>query len=235
MSDKSTHIIAITGTIGSGKSAVGEIVAKAGAFVTDTDFLAKELQAEGTEGAGLIKAAFGDKLYEGGFLNRKALGQQVFGNPENLNKLNGIMHPLIYDAMLREFGNARKQGHALIFALVPLLFEAGEKWTRRFDEVWIVAASREACIKRVMARDKCAAADAELRIGAQMPLEQKLEAAKSLGIPVTVIENDNGEAKLYRQVMKALKPHKKLLRSQSANHIAQSTNKRRQVDSKRIV
>ena len=204
-------IIAITGSIGSGKSAAGEIAARAGAFVVDTDFLAKELQAEGTEGARLIKALFGESFYEGGFLNRKALGREVFSNPESLNKLNNIMHPLIYDAMLKKFEAARKDGYKLIFGLVPLLFESGEKWPGCFDGVWIVAASEETCVRRVMSRDKCTAADAKQRIAAQMPLSKKLEYAQKLSIPVTIIENDNGEAKLYKQVMKALKPYKKLL------------------------
>lgn len=209
--DKKTYAIAITGTIGSGKSAAGEIAAKAGAFVVDTDFLTKELQADGQEGARLIKAAFGESFYEGGILNRKALGREVFGNSESLNKLNNIMHPLIYAAMLRKFEQAREQGYKLIFALVPLLFEAGERWAGCFDGIWLVTASEETCVKRVTARDKCTAAYAKQRIAAQMPLPEKLEYAQKLDIPVTIIENDGGGAKLQRQVMKALKPYKSLL------------------------
>jgi len=63
-----------------------------------------------------------------------------------------------------------------------------------------------------MGRDKCGAADAKARLAAQMPVPRKLEAAKALTIPVTIIENDGGPSKLQKQVLKALKPYKKFLK-----------------------
>jgi len=211
--NKKPVFIAITGTIGSGKSAAGEIAEKAGAFVIDTDFLTKELQAIGGAAAREIKAAFGGEYYAAGFLNRKALAKEVFSNPESLKKLNGIMHPLVFTAMRERFGRAAKEGFPLIIALIPLLFEAGKEWTGLFDAVWLVTAAEEDCIKRIIGRDKCSVCDAKARIAVQMPDAQKLETAAKLSIPVTVIKNDGGAAKLSRQVMKALKPYKKSLQS----------------------
>lgn len=213
--DNKTVLIAITGTIGSGKSLAGGIAAQSGALVIDTDYLSKELQADGTEAARLIKAAFGAEYYKGGFLNRKALGREVFQDKDKLRKLNGIMHPLIYNALVNAVGAARDEGYLLICALVPLLFEAGRQWIDIFDEIWLITAPEEECIKRIMARDKCTAGYAGLRLSAQMPLGEKLSAAESSGVPYVVIENDGGAAKLGRQVNKALKPYRKLLAEQS--------------------
>jgi len=112
-------VISVTGSIGSGKSVVGEIAEKAGAFLIDTDFIAKELQAEGREGARQIKAAFGDKYYEAGFLNRKALAREVFTDREKLETLNNIMHPLIHAEMLEKINAAKKEGYGLYLRLCP--------------------------------------------------------------------------------------------------------------------
>jgi len=206
------RIIAITGTTGSGKSALGDIAALKGAFIVDTDNITQVLQMDGAPGAIRIKAVFGGGYYKDGFLDRRALAREVFSNPDSLKKLNNIMHPLIYETMVGMIGIAQKElGYKFICALVPLLFEAGDKWLGPFDEVWLVTAPESLCLKRIMERDKLTEAAGRARIAAQMPLAQKLEAAQRLNIPVKTVENDGNREKLFKQAEKLLEPYKAVL------------------------
>lgn len=208
--DKRT--IAITGTTGSGKSALGEIAALKGAFIVDADNIAQVLQMDGAPGAVRIKAVFGGGYYKDGFLDRRALSREVFSNPDSLKKLNDIMHPLIYEAMVRMIDIAQKElGYKFICVLIPLLFEAGGKWLELFDEVWLVTAPENLCLKRIMERDKLTEAAAGARIAAQMPLAEKLETAQKLNIPVKIAENDGDMTKLRKQAEKLLEPYKEIL------------------------
>ncbi len=195
-----TKVIAVTGGIGSGKSLLARYAEKHGACIIDTDILSRELQADGTVAAQRIRAAFGDKVYAGGQLDRKLLGEIVFSDKEKLNTLNSIMHPLIIDELKTRIGAAKRRGEKTVIALIPLLFESGHNAAGFCDEIWIVDAPESDCIRRIMQRDNCTVEYAKLRIAAQMSFLERAAAAKKTKTPAKVVKNDAGVDKLYLQI-----------------------------------
>ena len=90
--------VGLTGGIGTGKSLVSEILQKLGAHVISGDALGHEAYLPGTKGFDQVVSAFGNEIVgEDGFVDRKKLGPIVFSDPSNLEMLNSIMHPLIYE------------------------------------------------------------------------------------------------------------------------------------------
>ena len=88
--------IGLTGGIASGKSVVASRLKERGAVLVDADALAREVVEPGTEGLDRVVAEFGrDVLGADGRLDRPKLGTLVFGSPEQLEALNGIVHPLV--------------------------------------------------------------------------------------------------------------------------------------------
>ena len=90
--------VGLTGGIGSGKSTAARRFAELGAVLVDSDVLAREVVAGGTEGLGEVVAAFGaGVLGRDGELDRPALAAVVFGDPQARARLNAIVHPRVRD------------------------------------------------------------------------------------------------------------------------------------------
>lgn len=164
-------LLGITGSIATGKNAVGDMVKKLGAEVIDTDDLAHEFLATPNATYHALLARFGADLADvaGGPINRKKLGTMVFGNEAALSDLNAIMHPAI--AALLEERLARLKTVPVVAVLVPLLFECG--WQNRFDEVWCVIVDDETQLARLIARNGLSREQAVARINSQMPQKEK--------------------------------------------------------------
>src|SRR5690554_1313289 len=91
-------VIGLTGGIASGKTTVSNYLAKLGAEIIDADIVARQIVAPGSPALKEITLAFGTGiLHADGTLNRKKLGELVFNNPADLQKLNQITHPKIYE------------------------------------------------------------------------------------------------------------------------------------------
>ena len=100
-------VIGLTGGIGSGKSAVSDYFAAMGIAVIDADVIAHALTAQGSSVLQTLKAAFGDwVLDDAGNYDRAAMRAYVFDKPDELAKLNHIMHPAIYDQILHQLSHA---------------------------------------------------------------------------------------------------------------------------------
>ena len=138
--------IAVTGGIGSGKSAVCEIIKKQGYPVYSCDNIYSEL-LNSAEFLKKIDDEFCGVLKSDGSLDRQALSEAVFNNEVELKKLNSITHPAIMSAALKKM-----EGEKLAFLEVPLLFENG--FENLFDGVIVVLRDKEERIRSVMARDK---------------------------------------------------------------------------------
>ena len=95
----SAYVIGLTGGISTGKSNLSSVLKTAGATIIDADEISRSLTAPGGEALPLIRKAFGDRVFEGDILNRRALGELVFGNEENRKILNDIVHPLVFQKM----------------------------------------------------------------------------------------------------------------------------------------
>ncbi len=165
-------VIGLTGGIASGKSTVSNMLRDFGAAIIDADRVAKDLQEPHTLVWQAIVDSFGREiLEEDETLDRKALGQVVFNNPEALQKLNGIVHPGVTQRayeLMREFERA---GGKVAVLDAPLLIEAN--MASLADEIWLVAVPEEVQITRLMARNGFTRGEALARLRSQMPLKEK--------------------------------------------------------------
>lgn len=161
-------VIGLTGSIGMGKSTVAAMLRDAGVPVFDADAEVRAMQGAGGAALAAIEAAFpGTTGAEG--LDRLALGQAVFGDPEALGRLEAIIHPMVRDAQARFM--TENAGAPIIAVDVPLLFEKGG-W-RGVDATIVVSAPPEAQRARVLARPGMTPEKFERIVAAQMPDAEK--------------------------------------------------------------
>ena len=164
--------LAITGSIGMGKTTVAAMFEKAGVPVFDADAVVRDLQANDP---GLI-TAIGER-FKGtvinGRLNREELSRQVLGFPDELQALEAIVHPAVQNAR-EHFIEQHKDAPALLFD-IPLLFETGG--AAAFDKVIVVSAPAEVQRARVLARTGMSEAKLEAILARQMPDVEKRKRA----------------------------------------------------------
>lgn len=144
-------IIGLTGSIGSGKSTVAELVAEFGIPVIDTDKIGHQLLEEDTGVRSALLQHFGDNIMDtDGKVDRATLASLVFGNPQALTFLNTLLHPQIRQKLKQWLNNQRGAGVELVLVEVPLLIETG--WTDMFDFIWVTTAPREVILSRLAAK-----------------------------------------------------------------------------------
>lgn len=166
-------LIALTGGIASGKSAVAEIFAELGAPVLDTDQIARDVVEPGTPALAQLVAEFGsDILNASGRLDRARMRERVFADPAQRKKLEAITHPAIREELAARA--QRAQGPYQIH-VIPLLIESGR--ADLYDRVLLVDTSEEEQLKRLMARDGSNEALARQILAAQASREDRLDAA----------------------------------------------------------
>ena len=172
-------LVGLTGGIGSGKSTVADLLRELGAVVIDADAIVRELQRRGTPLLARMADAFGPGiLREDGELDRQALGDLVFRDAEARARLDRLVHPEVGAEMVRRVEAARGAGAALVVMDVPLLLEsraAGRPGAAQAPYacvivVWVPEAVQ---IERTMKRDGCTREEAQRRMSAQMPLDEK--------------------------------------------------------------
>jgi dephospho-CoA kinase len=158
----------------------------------------------GTRGLMAITQAFGEEILNpDGTLNRKALGAVVFGDENQRQRLNHILHPFIIarqDEILNAWEAEDPDGIGIVDA--ALMIESGGY--RRFDKLIVVHCRREVQHERLMLRDKLSREEAQRRIDSQMPQEEKQKFADCLidtsdGFEVTKEQT----ARIYQQLIKA--------------------------------
>lgn len=170
--------IAITGSIGSGKTEVCNYLRKLGYDVFDCDAVNKRLLAE--SGFDLLYKDFGD-CFDDGVLNKQKLANLVFNDNSAKEKLESIMHPLILKELLDREDNP-------LFAEVPLLFESN--WEKYFDESVLVIADEKDALERLINRG-LSRQDASNRLKNQMSVIEKAKKA------TRIIYNNGTLADLY--------------------------------------
>jgi dephospho-CoA kinase len=182
--------IGLTGGIGSGKSSVSRLLAQRGAVVIDADRIARQVVAKGTPGLQQVVQQFGERVLEDGELDREALGRIVFADPEQLARLNAIVHPLVGAETARQTEAAGDA--AVVVYDVPLLVENGLQ--ALYDVVVVVAAQPATQVARLVEQRGMSEQAARARIAAQLPLADKLAVA------TYVIDNDGSREALAPQV-----------------------------------
>ena len=185
-------IIGLTGGISSGKSTAARFLAELGAVVIDTDKVGHEIYKPGTEAWQEVVASFGRQvLTASGEIDRKKLGEVVFGDAEALSKLNRITHPRIAEVVKTKLEEYRRQGIKAVVIEVPLLIEAG--WASMVDEVWVTVASEATVLERLR-KAGLTEEQAQARIRSQPPPEERLNHAD------VVINNDGSLEELRDRV-----------------------------------
>jgi dephospho-CoA kinase len=166
--------VGLTGGVASGKSTVAALLEEQGAVLVDADLLAREVVEPGTPGLAAVVDAFGtDVLTEDGRLDRPALGAVVFADEVARRRLEKLLHPLIR-GRAAEIEAAAPPG-ALVVHDIPLLVETGQG--DAFDAVLVVDVPVETQVDRMVRERGLSREDAEARVAAQAPREQRLAAA----------------------------------------------------------
>lgn len=192
------RIIGLTGGIASGKSTVAGIIAGCGIPVIDADQLAREAVLPGSSALRQIVAAFGEiVLQEDGTLDRSVLAEMIFSEPLARKNLEDILHPAIKELSEKRLDELRSQDVPVAFYMAPLLIEAGA--VDRVDEIWVVYVDTETQLERIQKRDSVSREDAEKRIAAQMPMNEKRAFGR------IVIDNSGDLEELKSRVTAVLK------------------------------
>ena len=163
-------ITALTGGIGSGKSTAGEIFAQLGARVVDSDKLARDVLAPGTDGFNQVVQTFGEEIIKDGAVNRAALGAKVFSDPTARLKLEAITHPLIRKAFAAFIDESPE--NSIIINQIPLLVES--KYDYKFDAVITVSSEVSNRSARLLQRG-LTQLEIEQRFSAQATDDQREE------------------------------------------------------------
>lgn len=184
--------IGLTGSIGTGKSAVAQAFRRRGVPVIDADELSRQALGPGSLGLGLVVKRFGqDVLNPDQSLNRNILSQKVFGHQEELAALEAIVHPLVQAEVQRLKKLYQSKGNHFAIYDVPLLFE---KKISGFDAIIVVHCTEENQIQRLTQRSGYSEAEIRARISHQIPQEEKIRQASF------VINNNGSMQELEKQV-----------------------------------
>lgn len=192
-------VVAVTGSIACGKSAVSEMLLELGCPLIDFDQLARQVVAPGTAGYDQIVGYFGRQVLQAdGLLDRKALSQIVFRDFEKRKKLESFTHPYIYELFFQQVNElATQNAGAIIQVAVPLLIELNMQYL--FDKVIVVYLSSEEMVKRLAARDGLSPENAATLIASQLAPDQKV------GFADYVIDNNGTREQTRAQVEKVWK------------------------------
>lgn len=183
--------VGLTGGIGSGKSAVADLLASHGAVIIDADQLAREVVEPGTAGLEAVAAEFGPGvLTSDGRLDRAAMAGVIFADPQARARLEGIIHPAVRQlAVQRE----RLAGpDAIVVHVIPLLIETGQSET--FDVLVVVDVDPALQRARIQQRDGLSDDEITARLAAQIDRGSRLNVADE------VIDNGGDRDALAAQV-----------------------------------
>ena len=184
--------VALTGGIGSGKSTVADFLDELGAYVIDSDQLARDVVERGTSGYEAVLAAFGDGILTDGEIDRAKLAEIVFKDATARATLESIIHPLVRDAAEKMVKSL--PADAVVINQIPLLVETDG--AKRFDFVITVSADEDIRRRRLIERGM-KEYEITKRLSAQVN-----DAARE-AIAHSVIRN-NGSIDELRQVVEEL-------------------------------
>ncbi len=182
--------IGLTGGIACGKSTLAEGLRARGWHVIDTDRIAHEVLASGTETWKIVVDAFGPSILQPDqSIDRKVLGRLVFADPQQRARLNEITHPAIRSVWQREREErARTHPTYSLAVMIPLLYECALE--PAFSAVWCVGASRRTQVSRLRARG-LSEGEATQRLNSQLPVTDKMAKSQIAfwgeGTPATLL------------------------------------------------
>jgi dephospho-CoA kinase len=191
MSTRRLLMVGLTGSIGMGKSETAKMFAKLGIPVYDADAAVHRLYDVGGAAVPLLEHAFPGVVREGR-VDRGELSTRVTGNPEETERLQKIVYPLMAGERQRFLDEARAKGADIVVFDIPLLFETGEE--RNMDAVVVCSAPSHVQRARVLARPGMTEERFEYLLSRQLADEEK--RAKAHFVVVT----DKGLEHAFEQV-----------------------------------
>jgi dephospho-CoA kinase len=192
------YILGLTGNIASGKTTVGLLLLELGAGIyIDADRVVHELYLPGRPLVARLASAFGQQVIdETGGVDRQALGQIVFADPEKLRLLETLVHPEVKAALISKLADLAATGPDTIGVLDAIkLVESG--YSQLCQSVWLVTCPEEVQLRRLVEQRGMSEEEARLRLAAQPSLEAKRSAANE------IIENSGDVPHLRQQVTAA--------------------------------
>lgn len=172
-------IVALTGSIGSGKSAATQMFADLKVPTLSADLLAREVVVPGSEALQKVRDKFGAGILNNdGSLNRKLLGEIVFADASRREVLEQILHPKIrelFQEKILQLSRAHPEKKFLVYE-IPLFFESNYPG-ENIAAVVVVHSSEATCIKRIMQRDNCSELEARQRLNSQIDINEKVKKA----------------------------------------------------------
>lgn len=186
-------VIGLTGGIGAGKSEAARHMVSLGAALIDADVVGHEAYTPHAEAWQRVVEAFGEGILQpSGEIDRRSLGAIVFSDPEQLDRLNGIMHPLMARMVQGRIEALEAEGAKVVVVEAALLFEAG--WDSLVQEVWVTDSSEDAVIHRLSQRNGMSEEEARKRLDSQM------SRAERLGRADVVIDNSGDVAQMRETI-----------------------------------
>lgn len=180
-------VVGLTGGISTGKTTVANKISLLGYDVIDCDLISHDIM-NNPECKERIINEFGNVL-DGKDIDRKKLGNIVFYNKDKKEKLESILHPIIFEETKRQIENSNKE---LVFINCPLLYETN--FISLCDKVIVVYCNLDTQLNRLMKRDKISKEEAENKVKNQMNLNEKAKLADF------VIDNNFGIEELDAQI-----------------------------------
>ncbi|XP_047030218.1 bifunctional coenzyme A synthase isoform X1 [Helicoverpa zea] len=186
------YVIGLAGGIGSGKSNVAEKLKAKGAAFINCDVIAHELYKPGLPLNRTISENFGrEVITDAGEVDRKKLGQIVFSDKEQLNKLNQLVWPAVIEEAQRRVRALGELGHRVVVMEAAVMVRA--EWYKYCHQLWAVIVPRDEAIKRIQARDNLSAEDAAKRVDSQVTNEDQVAHANVVFSPQWSYQHTQGQ------------------------------------------
>ena len=188
-------VIGLTGGIGTGKSLVSRILEEMGAAVVDADRVGHEVYTPHTVVWQEVVEAFGEDIIgPEGEIDRKRLGSIVFGDPGEMAKLNGIMHPRMAEMIHQRVQELDRQGIQVVVVEAAVLVDAGWDKLPWIDQVWVTNSPEQLVVARLGLRNNLAEEEVLKRVRSQLSFEERSRSAD------VVVENSGSTEELEQQV-----------------------------------
>ena len=188
------YVVGMTGGIGSGKSEATKSFVRLTVPIIDLDDIARQITQKGCAGYSEIIKYFGNiYLDKDKKINRKALKIDIFNSPELKNKIESILHPIIYKECKKQICQYKAAEYIVI--VIPLLFET-KNYIKLIDESLLIDCEQETQFKRLSTRDKLNKKLTKSIINSQLPRDAKIKKASK------VIQNNFNKGCLKHEIYK---------------------------------
>ncbi len=189
--------VGLTGGIAAGKSTVASLLKKEGIKVVNLDTVGRAVVEEQPKLAVQIAEICGSQVLKNGSLNRRALREHLFNHPADRDRVEKLLHPVIWKQFEREAADTERSGQKIIVCEAALILEAGLE--KKLDELIVVSAPAEIRMKRLQSRDGIDAGLASQMLSSQVDDQKRRQAA------TYIVDNLGDAANIAAQVEPILK------------------------------